>query len=72
MTRIIVGEPMHSLESKLLEKRIVRHCGIRAGQVDTIEDGDDVRVSPSVPMAAVRGGEPLHKVPSNDGKASRV
>jgi len=52
---------MHSLESKLLEKRVVRHCGIRAGQVDTIEDGDDVRVSPSVPMAAVRGGEPLHK-----------
>lgn len=60
--RIIVDEPVHPLKSKLLEQRVVRHCGIGADQLDTIEDGDDDRVSQPVPVAAMRGGEPLYEV----------
>jgi hypothetical protein len=72
MARIIAGEPMHPLKRKLLEERVVWHCGIGASQMDTIEDGNHIGVRPSVPVAAVRGGELLHMVHSNAGQRSRV
>ena len=67
MARIIVGEPMHPLKRKLLKERIVWRRDIGASQMDTIEDGYHVGVRPPVPVAAVHGGEPLHKALSNAG-----